>query len=58
MTQVSVAPPTFVLFVNEKKLMHFSYERYIENQIRTAFGFKGTAIRILTRERARKDQPD
>ena len=57
MTQVSVAPPTFVLFVNDKKLMHFSYERYIENQIRTAFGFKGTAIRILTRERARKDQP-
>ena len=58
MTQVSVAPPTFVLFVNEKKLMHFSYERYIENQIRTAFGFRGTAIRILTRERARKEQPD
>ena len=57
MTQVGVAPPTFVLFVNDKKLMHFSYERYIENQIRTAFGFKGTAIRILTRERARKDQP-
>ncbi len=57
MTQVSVAPPTFVLFVNEKKLMHFSYERYIENQIRTAFGFKGTAIRIITRERSEKDQP-
>ncbi len=56
MTQVSVAPPTFVLFVNDKKLMHFSYQRYIENQIRTAFGFKGTAIRILIRERAKKDQ--
>ena len=55
MTQVGVAPPTFVLFVNDKKLMHFSYERYIENQIRTAFGFKGTAIRIITRERAKKE---
>ena len=58
MTQVAVAPPTFVLFVNDKKLMHFSYERYIENQIRTTFGFRGTAIRILIRERARKDQPN
>lgn len=58
MTQVGVAPPTFVLFVNEKKLMHFSYQRYIENQIRTAFGFKGTAIRILIRERSKKDQPN
>ena len=58
MTQVGVAPPTFVLFVNDKKLMHFSYERYIENQIRTAFGFKGTAIRIITRERAKKEQPE
>ena len=58
MTQVGVAPPTFVLFVNDKKLMHFSYERYIENQIRTAFGYKGTAIRIITRERAKKEQPE
>ncbi len=58
MTQVGIAPPTFILFVNDKKLMHFSYERYIENQIRTAFGFKGTAIRIFTRERAKKEQPE
>lgn len=56
MTQVSVAPPTFVLFVNDKKLAHFSYMRYIENQIRETFGFKGTAIRILVREKRQKDQ--
>ena len=56
-TQVSVKPPTFVLFVNDKKLMHFSYERYIENRIREAFGgFMGTSIRIITRERKEKDQ--
>lgn len=51
MTQVSVKPPTFVLFVNDKRLMHFSYTRYLENKIREAFGFAGTPIRILTRER-------
>ncbi len=51
MTQVSVKPPTFVVFVNDKKLTHFSYTRYLENQIRGAFGFKGTPIRIITRER-------
>ena len=51
MTQVSVKPPTFVLFVNDKELMHFSYLRYLENQIRDAFGFRGTALRLLTRER-------
>ena len=56
MTQVSVAPPTFVLFVNDTKLAHFSYMRYIENQIRETFGFKGTAIRILVREKKQKDQ--
>ena len=56
MTQVAVAPPTFVLFVNDKDLMHFSYERYLENQIRNTFGFRGTAIRILVRERKEKDQ--
>ena len=56
MTQVSVAPPTFVLFVNDKKLAHFSYMRYIENQIRETFGFKGTAIRILVWEKKQKDQ--
>ncbi len=56
MTQVAVAPPTFVLFVNDKELMHFSYLRYLENQIRDAFGFRGTALRLLTRERKGKDQ--
>ena len=51
MTQVSVKPPTFVVFVNDKKLTHFSYTRYLENQIRNTFGFRGTPIRIYTRER-------
>ncbi len=51
-TQVSVKPPTFVLFVNDKKLMHFSYERYIENRIRDAFGgFTGTSLKMITRQR-------
>jgi len=50
-TQASVKPPTFVIFVNDKELMHFSYVRYIENQIRTAFGFKGTPLRFIIRER-------
>lgn len=50
-TQVSVKPPTFVVFVNDKKLMHFSYTRYIENRIRDAFGFRGTALRFIIRER-------
>lgn len=53
-TQVAVAPPTFVIFVNDKKLMHFSYTRYIENQIRQSFEFKGTALKILIRERSDK----
>jgi len=51
MTQVSVKPPTFVIFVNYKELMHFSYTRYIENQVREAFGFKGTPLRFIIRER-------
>lgn len=55
MTQVSVKPPTFVMFINDKELMHFSYTRYIENQIREAFGFKGTPIRMLARERKEKE---
>lgn len=50
-TQVSVKPPTFVIFVNDKELMHFSYTRYIENQIRETFGFKGTPLRFIIRER-------
>ena len=55
-TQASVAPPTFVLFVNDKDLFHFSYKRFIENQIRENFGFEGTPIRIIVREKNRKDQ--
>lgn len=51
MTQVSVKPPTFVIFVNNKELMHFSYTRYLENKIREAFGFQGTPLRFIIRER-------
>ena len=51
MTQVGVKPPTFVIFVNDKELMHFSYTRYLENQIRNTFGFRGTPIHIIARER-------
>ena len=50
-TQASVAPPTFVIFVNDRELMHFSYTRYIENQIRENFGFRGSPIRFIIRER-------
>lgn len=51
MTQVSVKPPTFIVFVNEPELLHFSYERFLENRIRDAFGFEGTPIKIFARER-------
>ncbi len=54
MTQVSVKPPTFVIFVNDKDLMHFSYTRYIENQVRESFGFAGTPLRFIIRERGEK----
>lgn len=54
MTQVAVKPPTFVIFVNDKELMHFSYTRYIENKIREAFGFQGTPLRFIIRERKEK----
>ena len=50
-TQVAVKPPTFVIFVNDKQLMHFSYTRYLENSIRDTFGFKGTSLRFIIRER-------
>ncbi|MDR0690601.1 MAG: ribosome biogenesis GTPase Der [Streptococcaceae bacterium] len=50
-TQVALKPPTFVIFVNEEKLMHFSYKRFLENQIRKAFPFEGTPLRLLTRKR-------
>ncbi len=54
-TQVSVEPPTFVIFVNDKELFHFSYRRYIENRIREAFGFAGTPVHFIIRERKDKD---
>ena len=55
-TQVSVKPPTFVIFVNDKELMHFSYTRYLENKIREAFGFRGTSQKFFIRERKEKEQ--
>ena len=55
-TQVAVKPPTFVIFVNDKQLMHFSYTRYLENRIRDTFGFKGTSLKFIIRER--KDKED
>ena len=54
-TQVSVKPPTFVIFINDKELTHFSYTRYIENKIREAFGFRGTPMRFIYRERKEKE---
>ena len=55
MTQVAVKPPTFVIFVNDKELMHFSYTRYLENKIREAFGFRGTSLKFIIRERKDKN---
>lgn len=55
MTQVSIKPPTFVIFVNDKELFHFSYRRYIENQLREAFGFVGTPIHFVVREKGKED---
>ena len=55
-TQVAVKPPTFVIFINDKELTHFSYTRYIENRIREAFGFRGTPVRFIYRERKDKDK--
>ncbi len=54
-TQASIKPPTFVIFVNSKELFHFSYERYLVNQIRKEFGLEGTPIRIIVREKLEKD---
>ena len=54
-TQVAVKPPTFVIFVNDKELMHFSYTRYIENKIRDTFGFRGTPLKFIIRERKEKE---
>jgi GTP-binding protein len=57
-TQAEVEPPTFVFFVNDPELLHFSYRRYLENRIRDAFGFEGTAIKLRFRSRAPEDAPD
>ena len=54
-TQVSTKPPTFVIFVNDKSLFHFSYERYLVNQIRKEFGLEGTPVRIIVREKSDKE---
>lgn len=54
MTQVSVKPPTYVLFVNDRELLHFSYRRYIENKLREAFGFQGTPIHFIVKEKAER----
>jgi len=56
-TQVAVAPPTFVIFVNDPELFHFSYRRYLENRLRDAFGFAGTPIRLRFRARAAGERP-
>ncbi len=54
MTQVSIKPPTFVIFVNDRELFHFSYKRYIENQLREAFGFVGTPVHFIIREKGKE----
>ena len=56
MTQASTKPPTFVVFVNDKKLFHFSYERYLVNQIRKEFGLTGTTVRMIVREKIEKNE--
>ena len=58
MTQISVAPPTFVLFANSIELFHFSYQRYIENCLRDTFGFRGTPIRLIVRQRGTENEED
>ena len=55
-TQTGVNPPTFAFFVNDPQALHFSYERYLENQLRHAFGFKGTAIRMFFRPRSKSEE--
>ena len=55
-TQQGVQPPTFVMFVNDEKLMHFSYERYLEKQFRKSFGFEGTPLKFILREKKRDEQ--
>lgn len=54
MTQVGIQPPTFVVFCNDAKLFHFSYQRYLENQIRNTFGLEGTPVRLIIRAKGEK----
>ena len=56
MTQVGIRPPTFVMFVNDANLIHFSYIRFIENRLREAFSFEGTPIRIVVRSKKDGDE--
>ena len=51
MTQTGVRPPTFIIFCNDRELFHFSYQRYLENQLRSTFGLEGTPIRLIIRQR-------
>ncbi|MEI3085964.1 MAG: hypothetical protein V8S87_08210 [Oscillospiraceae bacterium] len=55
MTQTGIKPPNFVIFCNSRELFHFSYQRYIENQLRTVFGLEGTPIRIVIRQKGDKE---
>ena len=55
-TQQCTCPPTFVFFVNDEKLMHFAYQRYLENQFRKSFGFEGTPIRFILRQKSQKEE--
>ena len=55
-TQQGVCPPTFVLFINSEDLMHFAYERYLENHFRKSFGFQGTPIRFVLREKQKEKE--
>ena len=55
MTQTGIRPPTFVLFCNDAQLFHFSYQRYIENQIRAVFGLEGTPVKMVIRQRGDKE---
>ena len=56
MTQVGIRPPHFVVFCNDSRLFHFSYQRYLENQIRSTFGLSGTPVRFVVRERAKDEK--
>ena len=55
MTQVDIQPPTFIIFVNDPELMHFSYLRFIENRLRESFGFEGTPLKLIVRSREEEE---